>query len=112
MKKLGVKNPIKHINEINNNTKFNVSKKLDISNYIDNDLLFFINEYYEKDFELFGYKKYYNSNYLSINIDFDFEKQNEDYLNKNKILVEKYSEKNILISTKPISNFLYKKKKV
>jgi hypothetical protein len=91
LKKIGVKNPTKHINEINNNTKFNVSKKLEISNCIDNDLLFFINEYYEKDFELFGYKKYCNSNYLSINI--DFEKQNEDYLNKDKILVEKYSEK-------------------
>jgi len=111
LKKIGVKNPTKHINEINNNTKFNVTKKSDISNYIDDDLLFFINDYYNKDFEIFGYEKYYNINDLSINV--DFEKQNEDYSNKNKLLVEKYSEKNNSESiSKPISNFLYKNNKV
>jgi len=94
--KLGVKNPLKHIDEINNNTKNNVSNKNDISEYIDEEILAFINQYYDKDFEIFGYEKYYNINDLSINI--NFEKQNEDFLNKNNLLVEKYKIQNSLIS--------------
>ena len=107
--KIGVKNPIKHLNELynNNNNKPNKTNKDDISQYIDNELLTFINDYYDKDFELYKYKKYYNINDLSININFD--KQNEEFLKKNNLLIEKYIDNNDLIfNATPIRKFLYK----
>jgi hypothetical protein len=108
LSKIGVKNPIKHFNEVNNNTKINETKKNDISQYIiDNDLLTFINEYYNNDFELFGYKKYSNINDLYINN--NFEKQNEDFLEKNKFLIEKYKDNvDSIYNIIPIRNFLYR----
>lgn len=106
LSKIGVTNPTKHLNEIRNDTRFNVSKKKEVSNYIHEEMLLFVNDYYNKDFEMFGYSKYTNVNELYKNI--QFEKQQEEYSNKNKTLIEKYTQDTEMTTPVTCRNFLFK----
>jgi hypothetical protein len=106
LSKIGVTNPTKHLNEIRNDTKFNVSKKKNVSNYIDEEMLYFINDYYNTDFETFGYSKYTSVNELFNNI--HFEKQREEYSNKNKMLIEIHTKNTEMTTPVTSRNFLFK----
>jgi len=107
LSKIGVKNPIKHLNEITNNTKMNATAKNNVSEYMDEELLTFINDYYSKDFEMFDYKKHYNIEDLANHI--NFEKQHRDFITQNTSLSLKFKENNdLVLNIIPYRNFMYK----
>ena len=85
LKNLGISNYTKHLKEIKNNTKSNITNKLTIGHYFDQELLDVVNTYFNDDFIKFNYSKYSNLTELSCNINFvNIEKE---FINKNKVLI-------------------------
>lgn len=81
---------IKHNRELFFNIKHNISEKLDIKKEMNKETFYFINNFFEKDFEIFNYKKYntYEDFIKYYNVNQNIKIQEENISNNIKLYKE------------------------